>query len=221
MIAWLKQTANWISRIFVWLWEAYRLWIAIFAVPSVFLICWTALPNWEPRIRFTGMLLELMGLATVAFGIRETRSLFGRPSLLQVGRDWLTRFPKFRYDVRIIVGSGGIALGGVSGSAFGRSGPAPTETLEERVAILEKSVNQAHFLIHETQRKLDQEGQQRQNALKAEKQEREDGDSKNKQLLEEAAAGGLYLETTGAFWLVFGITLATASNELAKLFSRN
>ena len=167
------------------------------------------------------MLLELMGLATVAFGIRETRSLFGRPSLPTIGRNWLARFPKFRIDVRIHVASGAIAAGGASASAFGTSGPSPTATLEERVAILEKNVNQAHVLIHEMQRKVDREAQLRQNELNAEKREREDGDSKNKQLVEEAAAGGHYLETTGAFWLAIGITLATASNEFAKLFSGN
>lgn len=162
-----------------------------------------------------------MGLVTVALGIRETRSLFNRPDLIYVGRAWLKSFPSFRQNVRVIVGSGGITLGGVSSSAFGTSGAAPTATLEERVAILEKNINQAHLLIHETRRKIDQEAEQRQSDIKAVKRDIQDGDSKNKQLLEEAAAGGLYLETTGAFWLAFGITLATASNEIAKLCCGN
>ena len=82
---------------------------------------------------------------------------------------------------------------------------------------MEKSINQAHLLIHEANGKIDQETQQRQSDIKVVKRDLEDGDSKNKQLLEEAAAGGLYLETTGVFWLAFGIGLATASNELSKL----
>ena len=193
------------------------MWIAMFVIPCIFLICWVALPDWEPRIRFTGMFLELMGLATVALGIRETRSLFSRPSMFQVGRAWLIRFPGFRQSVTVIVGSGGLSVGGTSVSAFGSSGLAPTATLEERVAILEKNVNQAHLLIHEANRKIDQETHQRLSDIKVVKRKLEDGDSKNKQLLEEAAAGGLYLETTGVFWLAFGITLATASNEISKL----
>ena len=86
---------------------------------------------------------------------------------------------------------------------------------------MEKSLSQAHLLIHETHRKIDQETRQRQSDINVVKRELEDGDSKNKQLVEEAAAGGLYLETTGAFWLAFGITLATASNEIAKLCCGN
>ena len=221
MIAWLQQTANWMSRILSWLRDAYRLWIAIFAIPGVFLICWAVIPSWEPRIRITGMVLELMGLATVALGLRGTRSLFGRPSLLGVGRDWLKRFPRFRSEVRSVAVTANFPLEFDIGSAFGTVGPAPTATIEERVAILEKNVNQIHLLIHETQRKLDQEAQVRQSALESEQREREVGDSKNKQLLEEAAAGGLYLETTGVFWLAFGIILATASNEFAKLLTGN
>jgi hypothetical protein len=131
------------------------------------------------------------------------------------------RFPRFRQNVRIIVGSAGITLGGVSASAFGTSGPAPTATIEERVAILEKSLNQAHLLIHKNHQKIDQETQQRQSDVQVVKRELEDGDAKNKQLLEEAAAGGLNLETTGVFWLAFGITLATGSSEIAKLCCGN
>lgn len=58
MIAWLTQTANWLSRIMGWLRDAYRLWIAIFAIPCVLLICWAVLPIWEPRIRIAGMFLH-------------------------------------------------------------------------------------------------------------------------------------------------------------------
>lgn len=217
MITWLNQVTNWVSRIRIWLWEARQFWITVFSIPCALLLCWIALPDWEPRIRYTGMLLQLLGLATVALGIRKTRSLFSRPSLLQVARAWLSRFPGFRKNVNVFVGSGGLSMGGGSISAFGSSGPAPTATLEERVALLEKSVNKAHLLIHEANRKIAQEAQQRQSEIKVMKRELEDGDSKNKQLLEAAAAGGLYLETTGAFWLAFGITLATASNEIAKI----
>lgn len=52
--------------------------------------------------------------------------------------------------------------------------------------------------------------------LAAERQEREAGDSRTGRLLEEAMAGGLHLETVGAFWLFVGIVLATASSEISS-----
>jgi hypothetical protein len=167
------------------------------------------------------MLLELMGLTTVALGIRETRSMFSRPSFLQLGQDWVTRFPRFRQNARVIVGSADISVSAGSVSAFGTSNPAPTATLEERIANLEKNLNQAHLLIHETHQKIDQKIQQHQSDIQVVNRKLEDGDTKNKQLLEEAVAGGLYLETTGVFWLAFGITLATGSSEIAKLCCGN
>lgn len=194
------------------------LWIAIFAIPGILLLSWVLLPSWEPRIRLSGMFLELMGLATVAHGIRKTRSLFGRQGLLQLGRAWLTRFPGFRQNVKAVYGSASITLGGATVAGFGTVGPAPTATLDERVASLENGLNQAKQQLHEVNRKIDQETQRRQSDIKVVKQEVEVGDSKNKKLLEEAAAGGLYLEAMGVFWLAIGITLATASNEISKLF---
>jgi hypothetical protein len=53
--------------------------------------------------------------------------------------------------------------------------------------------------------------------LGAARRERELGDEKNSKLVQEAAAGGLYLETMGVLWLLCGIIFATASNEIAKL----
>lgn len=219
MIAWLEQTANWLSRIVEWIWRAHRLWIALLAIPTVGLICWAVLSNWEPRIRFTGMSLEVLGLFTVAYGLRETRTLFGRPSLLAVSRDWLRDFPRFRHELRMVAGTAAITLNGVGLSGTATVGVAPTASLEERVAALEKNFNQAHLLIHEAQRKIDREAELRKSGVESEKRAREVGDEKNRQLVEEAAAGGLYLEAIGVLWLFFGIIMATASNELACLFA--
>jgi len=217
MITWLKRLAGWLARIVGWAQEANRVWFAMLAPPAVFMVCWATLPSWEPRIRITGLLLQLMGIATVAFGLRETRKLFRRPSLADIVRKWLKRFPKFTVETRVIVGTGKLTVGGAAATAFGTVSPLPTASLEEKVAALEKGLAQCNMVIHETQRRLEEEACNRSSAIESERRERGAGDDRTQKLIEEAAAGGLHLEATGVFWLSVGVILATASNEIARL----
>lgn len=192
------------------------LWIAVLAVPAVLLVSYLILPGWEPRIRIAGMGLQLLGLATVAFGLRDTRKLFSQPSLLQLARTWLGRFPTFYREIRMVAGSGHIQLGGASVSGFGTVTSSATASLEDRVAMLEKNLNQTNLAIHQAQMRMDEEKQKQAAALESERHGRETGDEKNEKLLQEAMAGGLHLETIGVLWLFCGITLASASIEISR-----
>lgn len=220
MIQWLRKLGRWIVRIFSWLSEAKRIWIALLAVACAFLISYTIFGTWEARIRMAGLALELLGICTVAVGLGETRKLFGRPSLLDESLSWFKRFPRFRgKDYVLNAAAGAYSLSGASVSAFATSNPAPGTSLEERVALLEASVNRAQVQIHETQRKLEEETRSRSTGLDSERHDREAADQRVQKQLEEAAAGGLYLETMGVVWLALGVFFATASNELAHLIS--
>lgn len=216
MIAWINQLRKWIMRIFAWLGDAKSVWVAVLTIPSVLFICWAVIPGWEPRIRIAGMFLELLGLGTVAYGLRETRKLFNHPSLLKTASQWLRNFPKFKLETRIVVGAGHIKGGGATLSAVGSVSPSASASLAERVILLERGLNQANVMIHETRKMIEVESRKHDSALDTERRGRELGDEKSQRLLQEAMVGGLYLETTGVVWMLFGITLATVSNEIAS-----
>lgn len=220
MMEWLRKFGRWFARIFRWLGEARRVWVALLAVACAFLVSYAMFGTWEARIRIAGLALELLGICTVAVGLGETRKLFGRPTLVDVGLSWFKRFPKFKgQDYVLNAAAGAYSLGGASVSAFATSNPAPGTPLEKRVSILEESINRAQLQIDQAHRKLEEETRSRSTAIDSERRDREAADQKVQKLLEEAAAGGLYLETMGVVWLAIGVLLATASNELARLIS--
>lgn len=221
MINWIKQLSNWVLRIASWLWTAHRAFLAVIAIPVVFLICWALFPSWESRVRISGMCFELLGLITVVVGLYYTRKLFGRPGFLIIVRDWLKRFPRFKIDTHIYKGSGGIKFGGAAVTALGTVSVSPSASLEKRVAVLEKGLENANRLINAIQQKVVEEARNHSSDLESERRERETGDESNQKLLQEVAVGGLYLEVTGVFWLLFGIFLATASNEIVGFFIAN
>ena len=218
MIRRLMKLVRWLSRIATWLHEARGAWGATFAVVVVFLISWATFPAWELRVRIAGLVLQLLGVATVAVGLHKTRRLFCRPSLAKIAVGWFRRFPKFGVETRIVVGSVSLSASPTGFLAHGTVSPPPTASLEERIASLGRGLSRANLLIDRTQGRIEEEARNHGSALKSERRERAVGDARIQTLLEEAAAGGLYLEATGVIWLVLGVTLATASNEIVNLF---
>jgi hypothetical protein len=60
----------------------------------------------EPTFRFVGVALQLLGLATVAVGIRNTRALFGRPSMRKRFVEWWRRRPRRGHTASTCAGIG-------------------------------------------------------------------------------------------------------------------
>jgi len=165
------------------------------------------------------MFLQVLGLATVAVGLRETRKLFSRPTLLDLAKNWLTRFPAFYLRTRIVTGTANLVFGSASVCAHGTVTTNRDASVEERVARLERDLSQVTLAIQETQRRIAEDAQRQTSALQSERRERETEDARTQKLLQEAMAGGLHLEMIGVFWLFFGIILATASFEIARWFT--
>lgn len=212
---------TWLVRLFRWLFlEPGRVWATMIGIALPFVVFCLIFSDWEHRVRWTGLALQLLGIATVAIGLSETRKLFGRPSLLDAGREWFKRRPKIRQDVRVpITGVMATAEAGDFLSANGTVHPAPNTPLEERVQRLEGKVNELSRKASENEMALEEEKRSRATALADERYARGAGDEKVKRQLEEACVGGLYLETMGLVWLVVGVILATASVDVDKWLS--
>lgn len=102
MMNWLARLRAWVIRIGHWLGEPWRAWVAVVTIPGLLLLSALILHQWEQRLRITGMVLELLGVVTVAIGLRGVRQLFGRPSLSQLFVDWVKQFPKFKTETRMM-----------------------------------------------------------------------------------------------------------------------
>ena len=172
----------------------------------------------EPRIRITGWVLELFGLATVAWGLQETRRQFGRPNFLSLVRAWWTDRPRLR--LKITTGTMHATLGGVTGSATGYQvhGTSPTSTLEDRVVALEANLRGVNERVDQVHRDLIKETFTRKEAFSNERKARENEDSQIRQKLESVETGGLHISMVGVVWLTAGLTFSTVSNELLCIF---
>lgn len=116
IIEYLRSLWNWLK-------EAWLFWLAFLVVAVSLLVAVGPGPS-EPRIRITGLILQLLGISTVSWGIHQTRLLFGRPTIISVVRKWLSRFTKYRR--RVVTGQVTINLPSptVSGTGYELINPA-------------------------------------------------------------------------------------------------
>jgi len=169
----------------------------------------------EPEVRITGLLLQILGIGTVAWDIRETRKLFGRPTLMGQFQAWLRRFPA--YGGRDVSASVNITIPGASLHARGYAAAAARSnaSVEERIDALEKNVTLVNARIDQTQNEMDQKFRGHADDLKQEERTRAREDQAIREKLEVTETGGLHISAMGALWLVVGVTLSTAAPEIA------
>lgn len=206
--AWLRSLWNWLS-------ELKHFWLAV-AVTGIALFISLRPGTAECTIRLSGLALQILGIGTIAWGISETRALFGRPSLFAVAKSWLRSFPPFHS--RVVSGTANITLGGVtmSGRGYGMDNAGPNATPEARIEVLEKNIRHINERIDQTQREMDTELRNAGAALKREEQARATEDQAIRHKLETSETGGIHVTAMGALWLLIGVTLSTASPEIAK-----
>lgn len=123
-----------------WLAEGKYIWLAL-GVNALALIVALLPGTGEPVIRLAGLVLQVLGIATVIWGITETRSLFGYPPILGKTKAWLQRFPLFGRSVA--TSASGISISTSLGKvrAFGTFGAGDNPTIEARLEALEKNIN--------------------------------------------------------------------------------
>lgn len=198
-------------RVIRWL---LRAWLAVFAICVVGMAI--TLSFWihtEPAIRLVGLFLQLLGLAAAALGIRDMRRMFGKPSLLQSIRNWVSSWPRFRPKSQYINLSGETSIG-LSGSATVWHSTGPDVSVEKRIDALEANLRKIETRMRTAEASIRTNERALKDMLQQEIKERIIHDEMLHSKIEAASTDGLHLAAAGAFWLAVGVMLSTASQEL-------
>ena len=220
MLALARDIQVWVVANARWVVSAWRVWSALAVVAAIGAVALLLAERTEDAIRYSGLVLQLLGAATVVAVLRDKRRVFDRPSLVDHLKNWLTARPRFRPRAQVI------AVGGV-GSAFA-SGTATVTTwrgcaadapVEERVAVLESNVATLRKELWADRKRTREDATKVTTALDQEVRSREAADTAIRQRVEAFGAGGFHIEATGLFWLIVGIVLGTIPAEIAQLFT--
>ena len=136
-----RYLRTWLRAFVGWLAEPRYFWLGVSALAAALLVVWRVGAS-ETCLRLTGLGLQLLGIATVWLGIRQTRMLFGRPDALALVGQWLRRFPFC--GTRPV--SATLAVSIPSAEAMGRGCARPTASdtsVDARLDALQKDVDLA------------------------------------------------------------------------------
>ena len=205
----IKATLRWIAA-------PFHVWLCLGVTVAALII--SLRPNTpEPVIRLTGLVLQLLGVLTVAWGISETRALFGRPSIRSKISAWLSAAPFLKPHHGSATGRA--SVGGIRVKARGHAthGAGESPTTESRLQALEKNIEVVHQRITGLAQEYDQELSHLSTSLREEQASRVQQVTSVHTRLEEFGTGGVHISAIGAAWLFVGLVLSTAGPELARL----
>ena len=213
----VKDVLRWLHALANWLREASLVWVTALVLATAGLGAFWL--RSEPAFRWIGLFLQLLGIATVAWNIRGTRTLFGRPSAVALAAQWLRRRPRFRPPVNVAVAGG--TLGRLSSRArvdvWSDADPHAASALEARIDAAEKNLSRLRDRLNDLKLETELNLERQVYALEQEKRERANDDKNIRDKLETAQAGGLQISVVGVVWLVVGVIMSTIPGELACL----
>lgn len=171
------------------------------------------------QIRVAGGFLELLGLATTAYGLKETRKIFGVSSVREQLAGQLERLTSaWKLESHASTIESSVVLT-TSESPRGAVRPGPNAPLERRVEALERQYEELNQQLIKAREKLNSSRRRLEEAVKDERRARDEADAQIQEQLESFSVGGLHLEKMGLVWLLVGITLATLPGEIASLLA--
>jgi hypothetical protein len=201
-----------------WIAEPRPFWLCTFVVAASVGFAFLGGTS-ETKIRIVGLFLQLCGIGTVAWGIRETRELFGYPGFVERLVDWFKRIPKLKpkpshSEVKIVLPLPQVTMRGHSWRTSG-----PEATIEERLEAVEANLLDVNQGLIQVQQWIDHETRRIMSELTEEQRVRKEEDEETRRKLTLSHTGGLTISAIGLVWLFCGVILNTASTEIAKWFT--
>lgn len=210
---------QWFRAIARWVWDGREGWgPPVVAIGLVFAA--SSIANaLDDGLRYAGLFLQILGVVTVAIGLRDRRQTFDKPGFARLTFQYFARFPRYTPKAHVI-SAVGLASGSASGSAygFGWHGIPDNATIDDRLSVLEKNLDTARQLALDAQKQGQVLEAKLQSKLETEISQREVSDRALGAKLESVGAGNLHLEAAGVFWLIVGIILGTAPTETGAVF---
>jgi hypothetical protein len=211
----LKRAIAWPKEVLRWLLVEFRLSLFTLLVLFVAFIVLRASAS-EFTVRLVGLHLQWSGLGTVAVGIWGTRRLFKHPSFIQQLKEKLSRLPRWRRDVTIVVGTAEAKVTLGSAIAHGRGSVGQGASVEEQLKALARSIERIDERLVQIQKENESEWRKHSESLQQERELREKNEKDLCQLIEDAAAGGLNISIAGLIWLFVGLFLSALPSEIAQ-----
>jgi hypothetical protein len=210
---WLKRLWQWLVAVIRWIARAWWVWVMLVIVVVAYQAYVFSVPL-EDRVRFTGLVFQVLGILVVAKSLRNLASF---------PVEWLRQFPLPSFTPQTYVldaERGNCAISGGDVNLQVVRPPAQALSIEQRLAQLEGRLAEQENLIHQIQTSIVEDRRLQREALESERRSRESAHQTLQTELEELTTGSLHLQLIGFIWVLVGAVLGSAPAEIAWLIKR-
>ena len=200
--------------------DRYRIGISTVLIPVLFGVYIFKYDDKEFHIKLAGLILQLMGVYTVAYEIYQTRKHFEQLGILEKTAQFFKDFLElFKNGKKQVAAAGSANLGAliVSGRGHTEFKAKPDDSLERRIEILEEGLKDMSDRLVQSQKKYDKKIEKNSQLIMRESLLRTHGFDEVKLELKMLYTGGLHISSMGLAWLTLGIVMATIPEQIAKL----
>jgi len=210
----VDRLLNWLIAFSRWLAEAWLAWLTLLVLLFAFFVSFRPGAS-EFHIRFIGLVLQLLGVGTVVVGINKTRKSFGKPGMVKLFFEWVSRFPRWRRHIVMAAGTGKFSLGPGKLRAYTWMPIDPSTPIDAQVSALIKDVEGLNERLIRCQDEFEAQFGKVSDALRQEQQVRAERYDNLQTRLEVTQTGGLHISLMGAIWIAVGSILSTLAPEIA------
>jgi len=162
-----------------------------------------------------GLMLQMLGVATVWFDLTSTARKFGKHGFVRRTLDWLRAF----FGQKVVIGAAGtaMAIAGMRGRLKQRRPINPDAAIPDRLSTLEENIDFLDKDLDSAYQEIDKRTDELDGRIKAESGKLDQAIRDVKSTLEDATVGNFATLAFGTVWLAIGMVLGTMAPEFAKL----
>ena len=212
----LNRLFRWISEIWHWLTEGKIVFMCIFVLISAVTLGMVTFCS-ETSIRTAGYVLQIIGMVFAVRGLLRVRAHFGQPLFQQLFIKWLKRFPNWKKNVVVSVGTAHMEISGKTAGVKIWLSDHPDQSIEKRMEGIIKNLDQMRNEQKEHAKYIEVlRGSHEAHKAKVAK-ENKNMEAELRSDMESLHTSDLLISLVGLFWLTVGITLSTMAPELVNL----
>ena len=167
-------------------------------------------------VRYSGLALELLGVATVAINLRGKRVLFSKPNFLVLLKNLLNERTKWKPVIRSVSASFN-SSSSIFASKVNVLYASSTNTIEDRLLTTEKNIS----ILHDDMLAFETDIYKKQvdvvKIMQVQQQVHDSAVQEIKTLMEDMAAKNISFEALGVYWLFWGLILSSIPNEILHI----
>ncbi len=204
---------SWLKRTYAWLIEAQEFLVCTLVIISALIFSLYIFPS-ENSIRIAGYVLQLLGMIFAVLGVLSIRVHFGHPSLSSLVENWLKRFPKWRNNIVIEVGSAKLKLKGGRARIEVWTPDNPESPIEERVSSIVQNLDRIRDELKSNYFDINGLKDQLGSINNEQEEARNKLEEKINKDFESFHTKDVLKSLVGLVWLTVGITLSTLPCEI-------